>query len=211
MRLLIAGIIVALLVAGFIVVMALKQPKIDFLGLGTFVVLTLTLVALSLYTHDTHSMAKVEQEQWKRNSVLNATYSMEVRGEAGGPGRTMFCIHNPSTLVVQARVRCNFRVDGELVEYHDDFNGRNAWSVFPQQMSQGWFEIAPLLAKRGKTCPQMVAEVTEGNRHEQFTMDLEIEFRGELGDERKLPARKHFFDFKEWRWVPYFTKQDDWV
>lgn len=100
MRLLIVGIIVALLFAAFIVVMALHQPKIDFLGLGTFVVLTLTLVALSLYTHDTRSMAKVAQEQWKRTSVLNATYSMEEVGEPGGPGRTMFCIHNPSTLWV---------------------------------------------------------------------------------------------------------------
>jgi len=211
MRLLIVGIIVAILLAGFIVVMALDQPKIDFLGLGTFVVLTLTLLALSLYTHDTRSMAKVAQEQWKRNSVLNATYSMEVRGEAGGSARTMFRIHNPSTLVVRAKVRCNFRVYGELAEYHDDFNGKKTWYVFPQQMSQGWFEIAPLLAKKGKTCRQMVAEVTEDNRCEQLTMDLEIEFRGELGDKRKLPSRKHFFDFEERRWVPYFTKEDDWV
>jgi len=56
-----------------------------------------------------------------------------------------------------------------------------------------------------------MAEATEGNRYEQLTMDLEIEFRGELGDERKLPSRKHFFDFREWRWVPHLTKQDDWV
>jgi len=211
MRLLKGGIAVALLLAVFIVVMALNQPTIDFLGLGTFVVLTLTLVALSLYARDTSSMAKVAREQWKRSSVLNATYDMKALGKARGPGRTMFRIHNPSTLVVRAKVRCNFRVYGKLVEYHGDFNGRNTWYVFPQQTSQGWFEIAPLLAKKGKTRQQMVVETTEGNRYEQLTMDLEIEFRDELGDERKLPSRKHFFDFKEWRWVPLLTKQDNWV
>jgi hypothetical protein len=57
----------------------------------------------------------------------------------------------------------------------------------------------------------MVDETTYSNRYEQLTMDLEIEFRGELGHERRLPSRKHFFDFQEWRWVPHLTKQDDWV
>jgi len=211
MRFLKAGIIATLVFAVLIVVMALVCPKIDFLGLGTFVILTLTLVALSLYVQDTQSIARTTQEQWERRGVLNAAYSMDDQGEPGRSSRTIFSIHNPSTLVVRAKVQCNFQVYGELVEYHDDFNGRKTWYVFPQQTSCGWFEIAQLLAKKGKTCPQMVAACTAGNRCEQLTMDLEIEFRDELGNKRKLPPRKHFFDFKEWRWVPYFTKQDDWA
>jgi hypothetical protein len=195
----------------FIVCKARRQEDTDYLRLGTFVVLTLTLVALSIYTYDTRLMSKVAQEQWKKSSVLNATYSMEAVGSAGSSGRTLFRIYNPSTLVIRSKVRCNFRVYGDLVECHNDFNGINTWYVFPQQRGQGWFEIATLLAKKGKTCQQMVIEASEGNRYEQLTMDLEIEFRDELGNERRLPSRKYFFNFQQWRWVPHLTKQDDWV
>jgi|GEM_PF-2351386 len=65
----------------------------------------------------------------------------------------------------------------------------------------------------GKTVDQMIDERTENNEKEQLTMDLEIEFRDELGNIRRLPPRKHFFRFisDEFRWVPILAVRGDWT
>jgi hypothetical protein len=181
------------------------------LDIATFIVLTLTLIVLIAYAHDTHSIAQVTREQWKRLSVLNMTYGMETVDQKGGPGLTLFRIHNPSTLFVRAKVRCNFRLYDDRVDLPPSYDGTETWYVFPQQTSQGWFENEWLLQKKGKTVAQMMTEQKEGNRTEQLTMDLELEFRDELGGRRVLPRRRHYFDFEKWRWIPVLTQKDDWV
>jgi len=211
MKLLIIVLLIIATCAAFVVYKSVSAPERNILDIGTFVVITLTLLALIVYAYDTHSMARIDREHWKRASVLNTTYTMEGIGDVGGQGRTLFRIHNPSTLLVRAKVRCNFQVYGQSVEYHPDFNGTATWYVFPQQTSQGWFEIEPLLGRKGQTPAQMQSQRTASNRTEQLTMDLELEFRDELGNSRKLPARRHFFDFKEWQWIPLLTMKDDWV
>ncbi len=54
----------------------------------------------------------------------------------------------------------------------------------------------------------MMPERTEGNRKEQLTMDLELEFQDELGESRILPSRRHFFDLDKWRWIPVLTQKN---
>jgi hypothetical protein len=207
-------LVFALAVSGVLVYVvwhSLCAGQRDLLDIGTFIVLALTLITLVKYAYDTNSIARVTRYRWKRESVLNATYEMEVIGAQGGPGRTLFRIHNPSKLVVRAKVRCNFRLYGDRVDDNPAFDGSETWYVFPQQTSQGWFEIDPLLQKKGKTVAQMIAEMTAGNRATQLTMDLQIEFRDELGQSRILPSRSHHFDFADWRWVPVLAQKDDWV
>jgi hypothetical protein len=79
-------------------------------------------------------------------------------------------------------------------------------------MSQGWFELTPLLAKKGKTIEQMMEERSDSNKKEQLTMNLEIEFRDEIGNIRKLPSRIHYFKFDsdDFRWVPVLAMLGDW-
>jgi hypothetical protein len=66
------------------------------------------------------------------------------------------------------------------------------------------------LALHGKSVAQMVGETEPENRELQLTMDLVVELRDELGITRNLPVRPHFFDFTDWRWVPKFTKREEW-
>lgn len=96
---------------GILVVYSSWPPK-EPLALGTFIILTLTLIVLVWYAYDTNSMARVTRERWMRDGVLSTTYSMDLIGARGDAGRTLFRIHNPSTLIVRARVTCNFRVYG---------------------------------------------------------------------------------------------------
>lgn len=176
------------------------------LNIGNFVLLALTLIVLVWYAYDTNSIARVTRERWMREGVLSTTYGMELIGDKGQPGRTLFRIHNPSTLIVRARVTCNFRLYGDPIKADPIYDGKDTWLVFPQQVSQGWFEVDSLLQKKGKGVAAMIAECTPANRKDQFTMVLELEFWDELGARRKLPARSHYFDFERWAWIPQLTE-----
>lgn len=178
----------------------------DTLSLGNFIILAFTLVVLVWYAYDTNSIARVTRERWMREGILSTTYSMELIGEKGQAGRTLFRIHNPTTLIVRATVACNFRVYGDSITAGPLYDGRDIWLVFPQQTSQGWFEIDSLLQKKGKGVAAMITESTPANRKDQFTMDIELEFWDELGARRKLPSRRHYLDFERWAWIPLLAE-----
>jgi len=200
--------IVALAIAVWAVSAAWGSAKP--LEIGSFVVLTLTLVVLVWYAYDTNSIARVTRERWERDGVLGATYAMELKGDHGkAPGRTMFAIANPSRLLVTARVNGNFRVYGDRVKSKDLYDGERKWLVFPQQVSTGWFEIESLVQMKGKSVAAMIAERTDANHQSQLTMSLELEFWDELGGHRKLPARPVFFDFVRWAWIPELGESAD--
>ena len=143
-----------------------------------------------------------------REGVLSTTYGLQLTGNKGDPGHTIFQIHNPSTLIVRAKVTCTFRVYGDLVSANPAYDGKEVWLIFPQQTSQDWFEIDTLLQKKGKNVAAMIVESTPANRKEQFTMVLELEFWDELGARRKLPPRLHAFDFDRWAWIPRLRESE---
>ena len=201
------GFAVCVLVSAAFVIWRTWPPETaNLLTLGNFVLGALTLVVLVWYAYDTNSIARVTLERWQREGVLSPTYEMQIVGEKGTRGKTMFRLHNLSALVVTAKVACNFRVYGEAVAYHPAYDGTDMWRLFPHQISQGWFEIEPLLQKKGKTVGAMIAEHTPVNSQQQLTMSLELEFWDELGAHRKLPGRQHYFDFGRWAWIPHLTE-----
>lgn len=194
-------------IGGFVLWRAWPPNEANLLSLANFLIGTLTLVVLVWYAYDTNSIARVTLERWRREGVLSPSYEMQLVGEKGSTGRTLFRLHNLSALIVTAKVACNFRVYGEAVAYHPAYDGKQTWTIFPHQVSQGWFEIAPLLQKKGKTVSVMVGEHSPVNAKQQLTMSLELEFWDELGAHRKLPGRKHYFDFGRWAWIPYLTDE----
>jgi hypothetical protein len=169
---------------------------------GNFIILALTLVVLVLYARDTNSIARVTSDRWQREGVLGTTYSMEVVGEKGKQGQTLFRIYNTSTLVVRAKVNCNFKLYGKPIISYSQFDGTDTWLLFPLQNTQGWFKIETLLKQNQKNVASLMQERTEDNCESQLTMNLELRFWDELGNERVLPTRYHHFDFKDWRWIP---------
>lgn len=195
----VAGIVV---VAGVVTYEALSASQPNMVEIGTFVVLSLTLVALIWYAFDTHSIADVTRQRWMREGVLSANYGIVLSGEKGDVGHTLFQIANPSNLVVRVLVNCNFRVYGQRVKAGSLYDGEEKWIVFPQQHSQGWFRVEDLLLQRGKKVEDLCRECTEDNRKKQLTMLLELEFWDEVGNNRKLPSRHHYFDFPRWSWIP---------
>lgn len=203
----ILAVIAILGVTAFISWRTICTENSTLLDIGSFIVLSLTLVVLIRYAYDTNSIARITREKWQREGVLNTTYSFQLIGTKGDAGRTQVQLHNPSTLVVRASLNCNFKVYGENVKYADPYSGEENWLLFPQQMSQGWFEIETLLQKKGKTVAAMITEYNQEIAKKQLTMTLELEFWDELGAERKLPPRPHYFDFDRWVWIPQLTER----
>jgi hypothetical protein len=206
-KLAIAFVVAVLLIAVLITWKSWCSPNADILAIGNFLVLTLTLVVLIWYAYDTNSIARITQHRWLREGVLGTTYSLQLVGDKGQVGRTLVQLHNPSTLIVRAKINFNFRVYGQPVTAGALYDGNEVWLLFPQQMSQGWFEIESLLQKNGKTVAAMIEECTGANRKDQLTMELELEFWDELDERRKLPARVHYFDFERWAWIPQLAER----
>lgn len=181
-----------------------------FIAVANLIIISITVIVLLIYAYDTHTIATVSQKQWERSSILGTTYEMEAIQAELGDVHTLFRIHNPSTLLVKAKVRCNLRVYDEPIDCSPDYNGKNTWYVFPQQINHGWFALNELLTKKGKTVQNMRTEMTPENRSHQLTIDLEIYFCDEEDNKRSLPSRRHFFDFAESRWIPQLTQKDEW-
>lgn len=181
-------------------------PHPDYLAIGNFAVVSLTLIVLIWYAADTNTIARLTQERWNREGVLSATYGLQLVGHKGDVGRTLVVLNNPSSLLVRARFAGDFRVYGEPVQAGELYDGKDVWLLFPQQSSQGWFEVESLLQRKGKTVAVMMSECTPANRTEQLTMLLTIEFWDELGARRKLPGRHHYFDFERWAWIPQLAE-----
>ena len=203
-------IVAIILCSGFFAIVSVRESDVKILEIGTFVILSITLIALVFYAFDTNRMASVAQSRLERESTLDATYAMLSANDPDNPSRILFRIHNPSTLIIKAKVWAEFKVYGIRVDPGKAFNGADVWVVFPQQVSQGWYEISRLLEQQGKDPEKMKSEFAPANRESQLTLDLTIEFRDELGNRRKLPTRKHFFDFKAWRWIPVLTTKNGW-
>jgi hypothetical protein len=94
----IAFAIGVIVIAAFVTWRALGSSNVDTLQIGNFLALSLTLIVLIWYAHDTNVIARVTQERWLREGVLSTTYSMQLLGDKGQVGRTLFQVHNPSTL-----------------------------------------------------------------------------------------------------------------
>lgn len=192
---------------------------------GTFIVLTLTLLALLRYGYDTYTMASVSKMRWDEESILGAYYQMTMAvwtGKYDAPPniieldgfqvseRVLFTLLNDSKAFLHVRVWCNFKIYGEPVDFRDEYCGREIWNVYPKQQSTGWFLLSQVLDLKRKTIANMIEERTDENRKQQLTMDLRLEYQApELGRSRELPARRHFFDFKQWSWIPELTFREE--
>ncbi len=203
-KLAIAFAIVAAAVSAIALSIELQQNTPRYVELANLVVLTLTLVVLVWYAYDTNAIATVTRERWTREGVLGTSYNVVLadRATVGDHGRTLMQFTNASALIVRANVNCNFQIYGIPVSWGELYDGRRDWILYPNQFSQGWFEIEGLLQHQGKSVAAMQSEANDQNRNRQLTMHLALRFTDELGVTRNLPPRKYYFDFRRWAWIP---------
>jgi hypothetical protein len=106
-------IIVMLVVAAYVSFCSAYVFDESILSIATFIVLTLTLIALIIYAYDTNLIASMARARWERENILESYYSMTiVPRKDNDRGRTLFLVGNPSTLMLRAKVWCNLQLYG---------------------------------------------------------------------------------------------------
>jgi hypothetical protein len=83
---------------------SIGKSGIRLIDIGTFVVISLTLIALVFYANDTNRLTRITQSKWERETILAATYGMACQKDKGHPEITAFILNNPSTLLIRAKV-----------------------------------------------------------------------------------------------------------
>lgn len=202
-------VIVCVIVVSIIITvgLALSNQSKNYTEIATFVTLGFTLIALVFYAYDTHRMAKIQEDRWKKELIPILHYNMRRRDLQGHSW--WFELINPSKYIIEARINLNLKVHGDAVIYSSAYDGTNRWIVYPGQTSSGWFSIDQILNKKGLTFSRMEEERKDTNVTEQLTMDLEYTYEcKETGQSRKNPPRHHYFDFQEKVWVPYLTEAE---
>lgn len=198
----IASIVIVIIVVVCLIPAFKSEVDVDYIEVGTLVLLVGTFVGLVVYANDTHRMTKIQEERWEAETIPVLYYGIELRNSQDRS--YWFLLTNPSPIYfIEARVNLNLKVYGEAVEYSDAYNGKDKWFLFPNQFSKGWFSIDGILGKKGKSFSKTKEERTNDNVREQLTMDLEYKLRcRETGKSRDIPRRRHYFDFEEEVWVP---------
>lgn len=68
---------------------------------ANLIILTITLIALIFYAYHTYSIASVNKAKWERESIAQATYSMEMAAQRDRfRDRILFRLTNLSDVVV---------------------------------------------------------------------------------------------------------------
>ena len=178
-----------------------------YLQAGQMIILAITLVVIIIYAWDTRRIANATELKWEEELKPKLMYEMTVDQSEQQSKLVYFRLINPTDYIIDATVNCNFKIYGEPISYPGAYDGSETWTVFPHQISQGYFSIDALLSQKGKSREQMIQEQNTSNASEQLTMHLAISFESETGRTRSYPARKHYFAFDKWTWVPELTKR----
>jgi len=109
-----------LIVAGIFVVVSIGKSETRLIDIGTFVVITLTLISLIIYANDTNRLTKFTKMRYDRDIIINATYEMVDRDHNG---RTYFSLINNSNLFVRAKVCTEICVYAEPIKVRPEFSG----------------------------------------------------------------------------------------
>jgi len=184
------------------------------LTVGQLIILAYTLISIIKYTSDTHKytsdthrIANVTEQKWESELMPKLMYEIWINKPENQSDTVNFQLINPTDYLIDVVVNCNFKINGESVIYAGAYDGTETWTLFPHQISRGYFSIDLLLNQKNMTRSKMIEERNDSNESEQLTMDLEFSFKNEMGRERTYPKRRHHFSFDRWTWIPVITRQ----
>jgi len=173
---------------------------------ASLLILTLTLIAIILYVDFTSQLASSEQErlQYETSAMVSPEFTVTSRAMPGEEPqfRMLVRFHNRSPHSVYGRVNFRFTISGNEVDYGPDYDGSTIWMLYPGEEVQGWIDFDALLAKGGETIVSMRDSYMPETRTEQLSLILEMNWRTDVGQWVNYPARRYYFVFDEFTWIP---------
>ena len=154
---------------------------------GTFIILSLTLVAVVWYTYFTRLLATKKDEV---TVVATIHYVPEARD-------LRVFVKNPTNRYAKTRIWVNVKVYGEDTDLGPEYSGQTIWHLTPQFEIDGHFSLDNPLRQAGKSFDAMVTEACEEDVTKQLQLRLKVEWEDEDGEVGKLPERCWYFDFRK--------------
>jgi hypothetical protein len=196
----------------------------------TDLVLGITAVIILWYTWETSQIRKAEE------MIAEASYEASKRNKMPSVGciiftnpertyDTRFRVVNQSFYPVAVRVRCNFKINDELLDkFSSDYDGTRYWNLQINEEKEGHFSWLDLHENKGLIPNSEVKKVKEATSKEEaeetinkyisfnldfklpkLTMDLELYCKNNFGFETSYPTVRYRFDYDKKEWIPTLT------
>ena len=138
---------------------------------------------------------------------------------------TRFQLINQSTYPLAVKVRCNFKINDELLEnFSSDYDGTRYWNLQINEEKEGHFSWLDLHAHK-KLIPfnefKRIKEATSKEEADKIinmyisfgldfklptlTMDLELYCKNHFGFESYYPSVRYKFNYDKKEWIPTLT------
>lgn len=207
--------------------------------------LILTALIVLWYTYETseirkaeHLIARASEESQKHQKRPVIGYSIYTHPDL--KHQTRINISNASKYPLAARINCNFRLDGELIQdFSDAYNGRKFWNLQYQEAKEGHFSWLELHVKKGLLEEATLRNIQKMASHDEknketmeiiaffynhnpptLSMDLEIYCENDMGFQTYYPPVHYDYHYRHNVWVPIlesdkpyweFDKKPCWV
>jgi hypothetical protein len=162
----------------------------------TVIILFLTFVAICLYTWYTRKMAHSTVDTLNENlrpivaceliSGRNYYSLQQVKSTPALLYDTRCIVTNHSKYNLEVFVNLNLKMNGKAEKISDLYAGERAWPVTSFQSINGHFSIANILS-----LPEL----------KSLTLDLEVNYRTDIGKTYRNSMQYWHFDFRERVWV----------
>lgn len=193
------------------------------------IILAITAIIIFWYTWETNEIRKINQEQWqisqeqlKKSKQPVVGYKLFTNPE--NPILSNFVIINQSEYGVAARIKCNFKIDGNVIDdVWPEYDAKEYWNLQYKQEKQGIFSIFDLLIKakiftNAEKARIHVVTYSENDNREiqaqinrlkenkfELTSELEVYCENAEGDTIFYPTVHYNFDINRMRWIPKIT------
>lgn len=193
-------------------------------------VLGITAVIILWYTWETSKIRKANQEiaeasneAFKRNKMPSVGYVVYTNPDYTYDTRIQLI--NQSFYPVAVKMRCNFKINGELLDdFSPDYNGTQYWNLQIDQKKEGHFSWLDLHETKGlipiSEVKKIKAAASKNEAEElindyisfildyklpKLTMNIELYCKNQIGFITYYPPTSYKYDYDKRVWIPTLT------
>jgi len=135
-------------------------------GIATLIVLFFTLHRVKQYT-------KIAKAELKRKEFPKVSCSID---QKLGDLHTFITLTNLSDQIVAVQMNCNIKLGCKMIDYGDDYNGKNFWNMGPFGGKKGYIPLIGLFNKCG-LLPEEIIEREKSKRIDAYRMGADNAIR----------------------------------
>jgi len=196
------------------------------------IILGMTAIVILWYTWETYNIRKAENLIAEANNealtrAMRPVVGFAINMNRSYPLNTIFRIKNLSKYPVAVLIKCNFKINGELIsDVWNAYDGKEYWNLQYKQVKYGhfcWFDLynkIELFSKNNikelkRNDPEEIRKkITEAiifkydfEEPPSFTMDLEVYSKNDLKQTVYYPQEHYVFDLNRFTWISVLTSE----